>query len=80
MPASPTMPDAFSALGVAPPECDECEGRGTVTYFTGPHECTRECEGRHGVGRRLHCPHCVDGTQPETGGTCPTCDGYAALS
>ena len=38
MPASPTMVDAINVLGVAAPECDECEGAGTVTFFHGPYE------------------------------------------
>lgn len=72
--------DAFDALDVLAPECGECEGSGLVTYHHGPYERTRECEHCHGTGRHLPCPHCTDGTHPQSGDTCPTCDGYAALT
>ncbi|GHI41091.1 hypothetical protein Sviol_54990 [Streptomyces violascens] len=45
----------------------------------GPYELARECDDCQGTGRRLPCPHCTDGTQPDTDETCPTCEGYAAL-
>lgn len=79
MSVTPIAVDAYEVLGVTAPECDECEGSGVVTYCHGPHERERECDHCHGFGRRLPCPHCIDGTQSGTGDTCPTCGGYASL-
>ncbi|WP_159053449.1 hypothetical protein [Streptomyces regalis] len=75
---TPAVIDAYETLGTVAPECGECEGTGMVTYFHGPYERERECDRCHGLGRHLPCPHCTDGTQPDTGGTCATCDGYAS--
>ncbi|MBP2055359.1 RecJ-like exonuclease [Streptomyces griseochromogenes] len=74
------MVDAIDVLGVAASECDECEGAGTVTFCHGPYERTRECHACYGAGRRTPCPGCTDGTSPNTGETCWTCEGFAVLS
>ncbi|MGF0177293.1 hypothetical protein ACQF36_44650 [Streptomyces sp. Marseille-Q5077] len=79
MPAIPPMIEAFGTLGIAAPECDECEGAGTVTYLHGPYVHTRECDSCHGAGHRLACPSCSDGMDPHNGDTCRTCEGFAVL-
>jgi predicted anti-sigma-YlaC factor YlaD len=42
--SSPTMVDAFDALGVIAPECGECERSGAVAYTHGLYEHLRECD------------------------------------
>ncbi|MEN8656304.1 hypothetical protein ABCR94_38470 [Streptomyces sp. 21So2-11] len=76
---APTVIDAYKALGIAAPACDDCEGAGMVTYYHGPYEHQRDCDRCHGIGRSLPCPHCTDGTHAGTDETCATCDGYASL-
>ncbi|MGW2877033.1 hypothetical protein ACWDBP_12220 [Streptomyces sp. NPDC001233] len=78
--ATPTIIDAITVAGAHAPECDECEGGGAITHLHGPYEHTRECDTCHGTGRHLPCPACSDGTSPGTGDTCPTCEGFAALT
>lgn len=75
-----TTVEAVTILGVTAPECDGCEGSGTMTYLLGPYEHTRECEACLGVGRRLPCPTCADGTDPATEDTCTTCEGFTFLT
>ncbi|MFF4605193.1 hypothetical protein ACFY12_20975 [Streptomyces sp. NPDC001339] len=77
--ATHAMIEAAPILGVNAPECDDCEGSGTVTYLLGPYEHTRECDTCHGAGHCLPCPTCTDGADPITGDTCATCDGFAVL-
>lgn len=76
---APAMIEAAATLGVPAPECEACEGTGTVIYLHGPYERARECDSCHGAGRCLPCPHCTLGVTPGTEDTCPTCDGYASF-
>lgn len=73
-------PVEASTLGATAPECEDCEGSGTVTYLHGPYAHTRECDTCRGTGRCFPCPACTDGTSPATGEACTTCDGFAALT